>query len=184
MSAGTQLIRNPAPAAARSIERAVRYLLSLQRPEGYWWAELTADSTLESDYILLQMWLYPPEGRVWNPPNRDQVDRAARAGSPGVVAVRAGLGGVQAVPFRPCAGRRPTRPAQSRPSNRIDAGRLASPSAGVDRATAAPVPRGGRTPTSGASGLDHARAICLPARPASEVAAQHSSLPDPLWTGW
>jgi squalene-hopene/tetraprenyl-beta-curcumene cyclase len=79
MSAGTQVARNPAPAAARSIERAARYLLSLQRPEGYWWAELPADSTLESDYILLQLWLYPPEGRVWNPPSRDQVDRAARS---------------------------------------------------------------------------------------------------------
>jgi squalene-hopene/tetraprenyl-beta-curcumene cyclase len=79
MSAGTQLIRNPAPAASRSIERAARHLLSLERPGGYWWAELTADSTLESDYILLQLWLHPPQGGVWNPPNRDQVDRAARS---------------------------------------------------------------------------------------------------------
>jgi len=53
--------------------------LSLQTPEGYWWAELTADSTLESDYILLQLWLYPPENGVWNPPNREQVDRAVNS---------------------------------------------------------------------------------------------------------
>ena len=38
--------------------------------------ELTADSTLESDYILLQLWLHPPEGGVWNPPTRHLIDRA------------------------------------------------------------------------------------------------------------
>jgi len=78
MSAGAQIARNLVPAVARGIERAVEHLLSLRHPDGYWWAELTADSTLESDYILLQLWLYPPEGGAWNPPNRDQVDRAAR----------------------------------------------------------------------------------------------------------
>ena len=31
--------------------------------DGYWCAELTADTTLESDYILLQLWLHPPRGR-------------------------------------------------------------------------------------------------------------------------
>ncbi|MEJ7609168.1 MAG: hypothetical protein WKF37_23570 [Bryobacteraceae bacterium] len=31
----------------------------MQRPEGYWWADLTADTTLESDWILLQLWLHP-----------------------------------------------------------------------------------------------------------------------------
>lgn len=34
------------------IERSIRYLLSLQKPEGYWIAELEADTTLESDYIF------------------------------------------------------------------------------------------------------------------------------------
>jgi squalene-hopene/tetraprenyl-beta-curcumene cyclase len=41
--------------------------------------ELTADSTLESDYILLQLWLHPPEGGVWNPPTRHLIDRAVEA---------------------------------------------------------------------------------------------------------
>src|SRR5690606_25339207 len=40
-------------------------LLEMQTPEGYWWAPLTADTTLESDYLLLQLWLYPPENGRW-----------------------------------------------------------------------------------------------------------------------
>jgi len=35
-----------------AVERTVNWLLSVQNPEGYWWAELEADTTLESDYIL------------------------------------------------------------------------------------------------------------------------------------
>lgn len=35
----------------RAIERATRHLLNAQQSEGYWWAELEADTTLESDYI-------------------------------------------------------------------------------------------------------------------------------------
>ena len=37
---------------------AAEHLLSLQHPDGYWCALLTADTTLESDYILLQLWLH------------------------------------------------------------------------------------------------------------------------------
>jgi squalene-hopene/tetraprenyl-beta-curcumene cyclase len=37
----------------QSVDRAVRYLLSLQKDQAYWVAELEADATLESDYILL-----------------------------------------------------------------------------------------------------------------------------------
>lgn len=33
------------------IERSLRWLLSAQEPDGYWWGELEADTTLESDYI-------------------------------------------------------------------------------------------------------------------------------------
>lgn len=36
-----------------AIDRAVRHLLSLQAADGYWWGELEADTTLESDHILL-----------------------------------------------------------------------------------------------------------------------------------
>ncbi len=35
-----------------AVERSADYLLSLQAPEGCWWAELEADTTLESDSIL------------------------------------------------------------------------------------------------------------------------------------
>ncbi|MGH9631714.1 MAG: squalene--hopene cyclase, partial [Bryobacteraceae bacterium] len=45
----------------------------------YWWADLTADITLEADYILLQLWLYPPQGGVWEPETRPQVNRAVEA---------------------------------------------------------------------------------------------------------
>lgn len=37
----------------RAIERATEHLLSLQASDGYWWGELEADTTLESDHILL-----------------------------------------------------------------------------------------------------------------------------------
>jgi squalene-hopene/tetraprenyl-beta-curcumene cyclase len=36
-----------------ALERAVKHLLSLQTSDGYWWGELEADTTLESDCILL-----------------------------------------------------------------------------------------------------------------------------------
>ena len=65
--------------AARTVGRAAEHLLSLQDSGGYWCAELTADSTLESDYILLQLWMHPPEGGVWNPPTRTLIDKAVRS---------------------------------------------------------------------------------------------------------
>ncbi|MBE0656097.1 MAG: squalene--hopene cyclase [Bryobacteraceae bacterium] len=64
----------------RGSEQIARAMLELQSEEGYWCGELTADSTLESDYILLQMWLYPPEpDKEWMPPSRARVDRAVKA---------------------------------------------------------------------------------------------------------
>jgi squalene-hopene/tetraprenyl-beta-curcumene cyclase len=69
-------------AAQQKIQRAADHLLSLQYEDGYWCALLTADTTLESDYILLQLWMYPPgangeDPAVWNPPNPAQITRAA-----------------------------------------------------------------------------------------------------------
>lgn len=66
-------------AAQEKIGRAADHLLSLQHPDGYWCALLTADTTLESDYILLQLWMYPPDTAtgLWAPPNRPKVERAA-----------------------------------------------------------------------------------------------------------
>ncbi|MGA3025144.1 MAG: squalene--hopene cyclase [Bryobacteraceae bacterium] len=79
MSSSTQIATLTGAGAIHAAERARQYLLGQQRPEGYWQVELTADSTLESDYILLQLWLHPPEGGVWNPPTRHLVDRAVEA---------------------------------------------------------------------------------------------------------
>ncbi len=63
----------------QAIRRAAGQLLSQQDRRGFWWAELTADTTLESDYILLQLWMHPPEGGVWNPPTRELIDKAAQS---------------------------------------------------------------------------------------------------------
>jgi squalene-hopene/tetraprenyl-beta-curcumene cyclase len=63
-------------AATDAVRKAAASLLRRQHREGFWWADLTADTTLESDYILMQLWLYPPVNGVWNPPTRAQIDRA------------------------------------------------------------------------------------------------------------
>jgi squalene-hopene/tetraprenyl-beta-curcumene cyclase len=63
-------------AAHKKIRRTADLLLALQHADGYWCALLTADTTLESDYILLQLWLHAPVNGVWNPPNRPQIQRA------------------------------------------------------------------------------------------------------------
>ncbi len=62
-----------------AMERAAENLLSQQDPRGYWCAELTADTTLESDYILLQLWMHPPQNGVWNPPTMPLVQKAAQS---------------------------------------------------------------------------------------------------------
>ncbi len=49
-AAATQ--RQAEPAVERAIARAVRWLLSAQHSDGFWWGELEADTTLESDYIF------------------------------------------------------------------------------------------------------------------------------------
>jgi squalene-hopene/tetraprenyl-beta-curcumene cyclase len=37
---------------------------------------LRADTTLESDYIMGELWLHPPVNGVWEPPTRPRIDRA------------------------------------------------------------------------------------------------------------
>ena len=61
------------------MQRAVDALSAQQAAEGFWCGELTADTTLESDYILLQLWLNQPDENGWNPPTRRRIDRAARS---------------------------------------------------------------------------------------------------------
>jgi|HubBroStandDraft_1064217.scaffolds.fasta_scaffold10476_3 squalene-hopene/tetraprenyl-beta-curcumene cyclase len=78
MSTSTAYVQETtASAAARAARQAADRLLELQDADGYWCADLTADTTLESDYILLQLWMHPPEGAAWNPPTRALIDKAA-----------------------------------------------------------------------------------------------------------
>jgi squalene-hopene/tetraprenyl-beta-curcumene cyclase len=82
------------PAARRTTERSTRAeresvstamrksagsLLERQAPEGFWCGELTSDTTLESDYILLQLWLHQPQDTEWTPPTRGRIAKAARS---------------------------------------------------------------------------------------------------------
>jgi squalene-hopene/tetraprenyl-beta-curcumene cyclase len=63
----------------RATGQAVKALLSVQQPAGYWCGELTADSTLESDYILLQLWMHPPQSDgSWLPPTQRRIEKACR----------------------------------------------------------------------------------------------------------
>lgn len=79
MSPSTQLADSLAAATAQAARRAAEAVLRMQHQEGYWWADLTADTTLESDYILLQLWLHTPMNGVWNPPTRPLIDKAVRS---------------------------------------------------------------------------------------------------------
>ena len=61
---------------AAAIARACEALFARQSPDGFWCGELTADTTLESDYILLQLWMHQPEDDVWDPPSRERIAKA------------------------------------------------------------------------------------------------------------
>ena len=79
MSPKLQVAGTLVEGASQAARRATEYLTGIQSEQGYWWAELTADTTLESDYILLQLWLHPPVNGVWNPPTRELIDKAAES---------------------------------------------------------------------------------------------------------
>ncbi|HTW66309.1 MAG TPA: squalene--hopene cyclase [Bryobacteraceae bacterium] len=79
MSPKLQVAGTLVEGAAQAARKTTSYFAGTQSEPGYWWAELTADTTLESDYILLQLWLYPPENGVWNPPTRQLIDRAVQS---------------------------------------------------------------------------------------------------------
>lgn len=66
-------------AVGDALEKASASLLSRRSPEGYWWADLRADTTLESDYILMELWLNPPVDGVWNPPTKPKILRAVES---------------------------------------------------------------------------------------------------------
>jgi len=79
MSPSLQLAEVLTAQAASSLENAVRHLLGRQKEEGYWWGDLTADTTLESDFILLELWRHAPQNGVWNPPTRPLIDKAVQS---------------------------------------------------------------------------------------------------------
>jgi squalene-hopene/tetraprenyl-beta-curcumene cyclase len=62
--------------AARAALLSADALQRLQHRDGYWLGDLTADTTLESDYVLLTLWLYPPSADGWHPPQRARIDKA------------------------------------------------------------------------------------------------------------
>ncbi len=51
-SAATAPRRSSESPVEQAVSRSVKWMLSNQSQEGYWWGELEADTTLESDYIL------------------------------------------------------------------------------------------------------------------------------------
>ncbi len=65
--------------SSATLRRASDYLLSRRAGQGYWCGELTADTTLESDFILLELWRHPPQNGAWNPPTRPLIDKAVRS---------------------------------------------------------------------------------------------------------
>lgn len=76
MSSGLQVEDALASASLKTLRRGAEWLQSRQHPQGFWWGDLTADTTLESDWLLLLLWMHPPRNGEWRPPNREQVDRA------------------------------------------------------------------------------------------------------------
>ncbi len=56
---------------------AARSLLALQDAQGFWRGDLTADTTLESDYVLLNLWLdRVDEDGVWKPAAKSKIQKA------------------------------------------------------------------------------------------------------------
>ena len=79
MSPSLQMAEALLDSARECMGRAAGHLLSRQSGEGFWWADLTADTTLESDYVLLELWLNPPQNGVWDPPSKARIAKAARS---------------------------------------------------------------------------------------------------------
>lgn len=77
--AADQQLKEMKAAMETALQTSSEALAGMQTREGYWCAELTADSTLESDYILLQLWLHPPVNGVWDPPSKARIDKACKS---------------------------------------------------------------------------------------------------------
>jgi len=68
-----------ASAAWGAARRAADALLAQRQPAGWWRGELTADTTLESDFVLVELWRHPPVSGRWEPPTRKLVDKAVES---------------------------------------------------------------------------------------------------------
>src|SRR6266853_3200338 len=79
MSPSLQLTDALVTGCTLALRRAANFLLGRQHRDGYWQYDLTADSTLESDFILLELWRHPPVAGSWNPPGGDRIRKAVRS---------------------------------------------------------------------------------------------------------
>lgn len=80
MSSSLQVADVLQGSAIQTLERACDYLLKQRSAEGFWWGDLTADTTLEADFILLELWRHaPPKDGPWNPPTQALIEKAARS---------------------------------------------------------------------------------------------------------
>ncbi len=70
-----QMLRD---AAGEAASRSAKALVERQTESGYWCGELLADVSLEADYVLLELWLHPPEHGVWNPPSKRRLEKACK----------------------------------------------------------------------------------------------------------
>jgi squalene-hopene/tetraprenyl-beta-curcumene cyclase len=77
MSPGFEITDALLARCAAAMHRSADAVLRMQDRDGSWQVALTSDTTLESDWILLQIWLQPPVDGVWKPANAGQVQRAA-----------------------------------------------------------------------------------------------------------
>ncbi|HEY3741940.1 MAG TPA: squalene--hopene cyclase, partial [Bryobacteraceae bacterium] len=76
--AASQQLRELKDEIETAISASAESLVDLQNDQGFWCGELLADTTLESDYVLLQLWLYPAENGVWHPKSRARIDKACK----------------------------------------------------------------------------------------------------------
>ncbi|MDH5586487.1 MAG: squalene--hopene cyclase, partial [Nitrospirota bacterium] len=69
-------VHSLAQQADQCIKISGKALLEKQGLQGFWQGDLTADTTLESDYILLLLWLYPPENGQWDTTTQTKINKA------------------------------------------------------------------------------------------------------------
>ena len=66
-------------AAEAARDRAAGRLAGLQAQDAHWSAELTADASLESDYVLFLLWRHPPRNGQWQPDALPLVRKAVQS---------------------------------------------------------------------------------------------------------